>query len=164
LTPGLLVRAYVFLGSCQAIAAMTAFFFVLSGAGWEWGQTLPAGSTTYRQATTACLTAIVLMQVVNVHLCRSRRSSIFALPLFSNRLITAGIVAEIVIVLLIDYTAAGQAIFGTAPIGLGAWLIVLPFAIAMLTLEEARKAFMRSRRRPAPSLVGAAVGTLKPRP
>ena len=164
LTPGLLVRAYVFLGSCQAIAAMTAFFFVLSKAGWEWGQTLPAGSTTYRQATTACLTAIVLMQVVNVHLCRSRSSSIFSLPLFSNRLITAGIVAEIVIVLLIDYTAAGQAIFGTAPIGLGAWLIVLPFAIAMLTLEEARKAFMRSRRRPAPSLVGAAVGTLEPRP
>ena len=30
LTPGLLVRAYVFLGSCQAIAAMAAFFFVLS--------------------------------------------------------------------------------------------------------------------------------------
>ena len=29
LTPGLLVRAYVFLGSCQAIAAMAAFFFVL---------------------------------------------------------------------------------------------------------------------------------------
>ena len=31
LTPGLLVRAYVFLGSCQAIAAMAAFFFVLFG-------------------------------------------------------------------------------------------------------------------------------------
>jgi magnesium-transporting ATPase (P-type) len=99
LTPGLLVRAYVFLGSCQAVAAMAAFFFVLFGAGWEWGQALPADSTMYRQATTACLTAIVLMQVVNVQLCRSRRSSIFSLPLFGNRLITGGIAAEIAIIL-----------------------------------------------------------------
>jgi magnesium-transporting ATPase (P-type) len=146
LTAGLLVRAYGFLGSCQAIAAMAAFFFILFGAGWEWGQTVPAESMTYRQATTACLTAIVLMQVVNVHLCRSRRSSIRSLPLFSNRLITAGIVTEIVVILLIDYTPIGHALFGTAPIGWTAWLFVLPFAIAMLLLEESRKAFVRSGR------------------
>jgi magnesium-transporting ATPase (P-type) len=94
------------------------------------------------------LTAIVLMQVVNVHLCRSRRTSIFSLPLFSNPLITTGIVGEIVIILMIDYTAAGQALFGTAPIDWRAWLTVLPFAIGMLMLEEARKAFMRSRSMP----------------
>ena len=145
LSAGLLVRAYVFLGSCQAIAAMAAFFFVLYGAGWEWGQTLPEDGTTYRQATTACLTAIVLMQVVNVHLCRTRRSSIFSLPLFSNRLITAGIAAEIAIILLIDYTAVGNALFGTAPIGWTAWLFAVPFGIAMLMLDEARKAVIRSR-------------------
>ena len=142
LTAGLLVRAYLFLGSCQAIAAMAAFFFVLSGAGWQWGQTLAADSAIYRQATTACLTAIVLMQVVNVHLCRSRRASIFSLPLFGNRLITAGIVAEIALILLIDYTPAGHALFGTAPIGWSAWLIVLPFAVGMLTLEEGGRPLM----------------------
>jgi sodium/potassium-transporting ATPase subunit alpha len=147
LTTGLLVRAYVFLGSFQAMAAMAAFFFVLVGAGWEWGQPLPADSTMYRQATTACLTAIVLMQVVNVHLCRSRTRSAFSLSLFSNRLITAGIVTEIVVILVIDYTPIGQALFGTAPIGWTAWAVVLPFAMAMLVLEEARKAFVRSRSR-----------------
>jgi magnesium-transporting ATPase (P-type) len=146
LTPGLLVRAYVFLGSSQAIAAMAAFFFVLFGAGWEWGQALPADSTTYRQATTACLTAIVLMQVVNVHLCRSRRTSVFSVSSFSNRLITAGIVTEIVVILLIDYTPIGHALFGTAPITWTAWVFVLPFAMAMLLLEEGRKAFVRSGR------------------
>jgi magnesium-transporting ATPase (P-type) len=98
----------------------------------------------YRQATTACLTAIVLMQVVNVHLCRSRTSSTFSLSPFGNRLITVGIAAEVVIILLIDYTPAGHFLFGTAPIGWSAWLIVLPFAAAMLVLEEARKAFVRS--------------------
>jgi len=122
---------------------MGAFFFVLAGGGCEWSQTLPFESTLYRQATTACLTAIVLMQVVNVHLCRSRTSSIFSLPLFGNRLITVGIAAEVVIILLIDYTPAGHVLFGTALIGWRAWLIVLPFAAAMLVLEEVRKAFIR---------------------
>jgi magnesium-transporting ATPase (P-type) len=76
----------------------------------------------------------------------SRRTSVFSLSLFSNRLITAGIVAEIVIILLIDYTPAGHALFGTAPLEWRTWLFVLPFAIAMVLLEEGRKAFVRSRR------------------
>jgi magnesium-transporting ATPase (P-type) len=145
LTPGLLVRAYVFLGVLEASAAMAAFFFMLFGAGWQWGERLSATDVLYRQATTACLTAIVLMQVVNVHLCRSRRRSILSRPLFENRLIGAGIVAEVALILLIDYTGAGNALFGTAPIGFGVWAFVLPFALTMLLLEEVRKATVRRR-------------------
>jgi calcium-translocating P-type ATPase len=145
LTPGLLVRAYLFLGVLEAAAAMAAFFFVLASAGWQLGQELSASDGLYREATTACLTAIVLMQVVNVHLCRSRRTSILSRPLFENPLITAGIIAEVALILLIDYTAPGNTIFGTAPIGYETWLIVLPLAAAMLVLEEVRKAFIRSR-------------------
>ena len=145
LSPGLVIRAYVLLGSCQAIAAMAAFFFVLFGAGWGWGEPLADGSESYRQATTACLTAIVLMQIVNVHLCRSHHTSIVSLPPFGNRLITAGIVTEILVIVLIDYTTLGNAVFGTEPIAPSAWLIVAPFAATMLLLEEARKGFVRSR-------------------
>jgi calcium-translocating P-type ATPase len=145
LTPGLLVRAYLFLGAFEALAAMAVFFFVLVRAGWQWGQELAVSDLLYRQATTACLTTIVLMQVVNVHLCRSRRTSIVARPLFGNALITAGIVAEVGLILVIDYTAFGNTVFGTAAIGYQAWLAVLPFAVAMLAFEEARKAFVRWR-------------------
>ena len=70
----------------------------------------------------------------------------------SIRLLVTSIQQQMVIILLIDYTTAGHRLFGTAPISWSAWLIVLPFAIAMLTLEEARKAFMRSgdeRRHPS---------------
>jgi calcium-translocating P-type ATPase len=145
LTPGLLLRAYVFLGAMEAIGAMAAFFFALYGAGWHWGETVSPDARSYRQATTACLTAIVLMQIVNVHLCRNRRASVFSRPLFSNGLITAGIVAETVLILLIVYTATGNRLFGTAPLGVAAWLGVLPFAMVMLAFEEARKAIVRSR-------------------
>ena len=143
LTAGLLARAYLFLGSIEAVAAMAAFFFVLVGSGWQWGQVLPAGDGPYRAATTACLTAIVLMQVVNVHVCRSRRRSFFSLPVVGNRLITTGIVVELALILVVDYTPVGNAVFGTAPIAVGVWVFVLPFALAMFGLEELRKAISR---------------------
>ena len=145
LTRGLLMRAYLFLGAFEAVAAMAAFFFVLIGSGWHWGQDLAPAGLLYRQATTACLTAIVLMQVVNVHLCRSRRRSIASRPLFDNPLITLGIVAELALILAIDYTATGNAVFGTAPIASSVWLFILPIGAAMLLAEEARKAIVRWR-------------------
>jgi magnesium-transporting ATPase (P-type) len=102
-----------------------------------------ASDELYRQATTACLTAIVLMQVVNVHLCRGRRRSIVSRPLLENRLIAAGIATELAMILAIDYTAAGNAVFGTAAIGASVWLFAVPFMVAMLILEETRKAIVR---------------------
>jgi magnesium-transporting ATPase (P-type) len=145
LTPGLLVRAYLVLGTFEALAAMAAFFFVLAGAGWQSGESLSTSGVLYRQATTACLTAIVLMQVVNVHLCRSRLRSIFSRPLLENRLITLGIIVELALILAIDYTTAGNAVFGTAPIGFAVWVFILPFGISMLALEEGRKRIVRWR-------------------
>jgi magnesium-transporting ATPase (P-type) len=139
LTRGLLIRAYLFLGTWEAIAAMAAFFFVLSAAGWQRGDILSADDVVYRRATTACLTAIVIMQVVNVQLCRSSRRSLFAVPPLGNRLIITGIAAELILIVLIDYTAVGNGLFATEPIGWSAWLIVLPFAIGMLASEETRK-------------------------
>ena len=108
----------------------------------------------YRQATTACLTAIVLMQVVNVHLCRSGRTSIVSRPFFGNSLISAGIVAEVGLILAIDYSPFGNAVFGTAPIGHEVWLVLLPFAVAMLALDEAQKAFARWRESRTPLVRG----------
>ena len=143
LTSGLLVRAYIFLGIIEAAAAMAAFVGVLVGAGWRWGDELASTDLLYRQATTACLTAIVLMQVVNVHLCRSDRASLSSSRLLGNRLITAGIVAELVVILLIDYTPIGNSLFGTAPLPPWVWITVMPFALAMLGLEELRKAVLR---------------------
>ena len=157
LNGGLLVRAYLFLGIMEAIGSMAAFLFVLLGAGWQWGDQLAPADLVYRQATTTCLTAIVLMQVVNVHLCRSGRASLSSLPLFNNRLITAGIVTELALILVIDYTSIGNRVFGTAPIPASAWLFIVPFALGMLGLEEIRKSVARgifrtsSRRSPITS-------------
>jgi calcium-translocating P-type ATPase len=151
LTPGLLVRAYLFLGVFEAAAAMGLFLFVVRDSLWPWSSPTMLDDHLYRQGTTACLTAIVLMQMVNVFLCRSRVFSLFTHRFATNRLLLGAVAVEFVLILLIDYTRAGQAVFGTAAIGLDAWLAVIPFALAMFLAEEARKAFVRGRadRRPA---------------
>ncbi len=139
----LAARAYLFLGLVEAAAAMSVFLFVLHGGGWKYGQILAAQDPLYMRATTACLSAIIVMQVVNVFLCRSSSRSLFSINFWSNRLILWGVVLEIMLILLINYTSWGNLILGTAPISLLTWSFIVPFALAMLILEELRKLSMR---------------------
>jgi magnesium-transporting ATPase (P-type) len=143
LNAGLVLRAYLFLGGMEALAALAAFFFVLHGGGWRYGDNLLPQDPLYLQATTATLSAIIVMQIVNVFICRSSRESVFAQKFFGNPLIVGGVVTEIMLILLIDYTPWGNALFGSMPIGLDVWLYIIPFAFAMLTLEEVRKWWVR---------------------
>jgi magnesium-transporting ATPase (P-type) len=142
LTWRLLARAYLWLGPLQAAAALAAFFFVLGAAGWTYGTPLEASDPVYLEATTACLAAIVLMQVANVFICRDERASAFAAGP-SNALIHGGIAFELALLAAIVYAPAGQALFGTAALPVAVWLFILPFALSMLALEEARKAAIR---------------------
>ncbi|MCC6751114.1 MAG: cation-transporting P-type ATPase [Deltaproteobacteria bacterium] len=144
LSPGLLLRAYGFLGLLEAATAMGAYALVLWGGGWVYGQTLTAQDPLYLRATTACLAAIVLSQVVNVYLCRGDHASLFSYGLKGNRLILWGVASELALILLIVYTGPGQRVFGTAPLPLAAWLRMVPFVVAMLLLEELRKSIARA--------------------
>jgi magnesium-transporting ATPase (P-type) len=139
----LALRAYFFRGVLEATAAMAAFFFVLHGAGWTYGQSLTASDPVYLSATTACLSAIIVMQIVNVYLCRSSVRSAFSTRFFDNRLIVGGVVLEIALILLIDYTPWGNLILSTTPVPGEVWLFVIPFAAGMLVLEELRKWIVR---------------------
>ena len=114
LNGALVTRAYGFLGLIQAVAGMGAYFFVLRGGGWHYGEMLGPRDPLYLQATTAFLSAIVVTQIANVFVCRSARESVFRMSLLINKLILAGIAVEIVLVLLINYTPWGNAVFGTA--------------------------------------------------
>jgi magnesium-transporting ATPase (P-type) len=138
-------RAYLFLGPIEAAAAMAAFFFVLHAGGWKYGEELAPGDQLYLQATTACLSAIIVLQIVNVFLCRSASRSVFSTGLRGNRLILWGVAWEVALVLLINYTPWGNVLLGTSPIVGAVWLFILPFAAIMLVLEELRKWLVRGR-------------------
>jgi calcium-translocating P-type ATPase len=138
-------RAYLFLGPIEAVASMAAFLFVLRAAGWKYGFRLSEQDPQYLRATTACFSAIIAMQIVNVFLCRSPDRSLRFTGFLGNPLILWGALLEVALVLMIDYTALGNAVFGTAPIGREVWLFIVPFAVAMLVLEELRKRRVRAR-------------------
>lgn len=141
----LLARAYLFLGPIEALASMAGFFWFLRVSSWQWGESLSPLDPVYIKATTVCLAGIVVSQVVNVLVCRSRISSAFSMPLRTNRLILLGIASEIVLMILITYTYAGNTIVGTAPIPLAAWLFFIPFAILLFGLEELRKLMVSNK-------------------
>ena len=140
---GLIARAYLFLGLLEAAAAMAVFFFVLDAAGWRYGDLPARTDPLYLQATTACLAAIVVMQVANVFVCRHPWKSSLSFGLFSNPLILLGIAVELALIVFIVYTPAGNWLFGTAPIGPQAWWLALAGAALMWALEELRKFRLR---------------------
>jgi sodium/potassium-transporting ATPase subunit alpha len=145
----LLARAYLFLGPLEACAAMAAFFHVLQQGGWQGGMPLGAHDALYLQATTACLAAIVLAQMVNVFVCRHPLLPAWHYPLSENRLLLIALVIEATLLLLIVYTPPGHLLFGTAPLPIDAWLFALPFALLLGVAEEGRKWLIRrsARRR-----------------
>ncbi len=137
-------RAYLFLGPIEAVACMFGFFYVLYGGGWNWGTMLEPDNVLYMQATTACLTGIIITQAANVFACRSSKESVLSLGLLTNRVIFIGIGFELLLQLFIVYHPWGNRIFSTSPISLHIWLVLLPFAFLLLFAEEARKFALRS--------------------
>lgn len=139
----LIIRAYLFLGPIEAFACMFGFFYMLKAGGWEWGTMLPADNILYMQATTACLTAIIITQIANVFACRSPENTVFSTGFLSNPLIFAGLAFEIVLQLFIVYTPIGNRIFSTHPLTINIWLALIPFAFLLLFAEETRKLLVR---------------------
>jgi hypothetical protein len=68
---------------------------------------------------------------------------VFSVGLLGNPLIGWGVILEIALIVLIDYTHWGNLIFATAPISAQIWLFVMPFGIVLFISEELRKRLVR---------------------
>jgi len=145
LTRAVLFRAYLYLGMWEAVAGMTAYFYVMYSGGWSWLEPLANTSTLYLQATTACLAGIIVTQIANVFACRSPNVSIFTLGIFSNRLVLAGVASEVLLAAFIIYTPLGNSLFACSPIAAYVWLLLIPVAILLLVFDETRKYFVRRK-------------------
>ena len=126
LTLPVALRAYLFLGLLEAGVAMAAFFLVLVNGGWTYGQQLAWSDPLYMRATTACLSAIIVMQVANVFMCRGSVRSIFAVPPFDNPLIIWGVGIEIALLFVVNYSPSANALLNTMPMSSEVWLLLAP--------------------------------------
>ncbi len=155
LNGALLWRAYGFLGVIEAILSILGFFVVW----WSYGYGLvdlqqvtpqilagtadPEVMGIYRQATTMTLAAIVACQIGNLFACRSEWVSIFRQNWTQNPLLWLGIGVELAALLAFIYIPGLSRVFGTAPLALWQWLLLLTCPILLVGAEELRKALLR---------------------
>ena len=143
LSRNLLLMSYGIVGMVQAAAGFFTYFTILYSGGWEWGHDLASSDPLYRTAITGFFASIIVCQLADVIICRTRTQSLFAVGVFSNKLVLVGIASELLLLACISYVPAFNTFFGTAP--LEAWHLMLsvPFAIAILVGDEIRCVFVR---------------------
>jgi calcium-translocating P-type ATPase len=145
----LMIRAWVFLGLIEAALVLGGFFWVLLEAGWSPGADVGPGSAlhgAYLQATTMTFAGIVACQVGTALAARTERASLRSVGLFSNRMLLAGIAAELAFAAALVYVPALQEVFGTAPLGAAEVAALLAFAPLVWGADELRRARQRRRR------------------
>jgi potassium/sodium efflux P-type ATPase len=141
----LIVRAFLWYGLMESVAAMSAYFFLNWQQGWPGTALAQEGTLAYRMATTMTFATIVATQVGMVFNCRTDRVSVFRIGLFSNRLVLGGIAVELCILGLLMYAPFLQRVFNTAPLGLVEWAFVLAWIPVIFLVDELRKALLRWR-------------------
>lgn len=101
---------------------------LVASAWWlfEWELSNGAG---LHAARTAAVNLFVAVEAFYLFSCRSLTHSAWRIGVFSNRWIIFGVGAQAIAQLAFTYLPTMNAIFGTAPIGVGAWLRI--FAVAM---------------------------------
>jgi len=144
LNRNLLMRAFFWYGMLEAIAGMTAYFFLNWLHGWP-AVPLADSGNVYRMATTMALAAIVISQIGAVFVCRTERSSIFKIGFFTNHIVLIGIATELALLCLLIYTPFLHNIFNTAPLGWREWAFLIIWAPILLLADELRKMFLRRK-------------------
>jgi sodium/potassium-transporting ATPase subunit alpha len=147
LTRNLLFMSYGVVGMVQAAAGFFSYFVVLYHGGWQWGQKLATTDALYQTAVTAFFASIIICQVADVLICRTRRQSIFTVGLFSNHLVLIGIAAELVLLGLITYLPICNTFFNTAPLEVWQLALSIPFALLIVAGDEIRRLFVRRENR-----------------
>jgi P-type Ca2+ transporter type 2C len=144
---GTIRRVFGWLGPIEGLLALLAFGVGLWSAGWRPGMEFAAEGAAYAQATTLTYAAIVLAQVGTAFACRTRRSSLFHIGLFSNRALVLGVLASLALMLALIYVPPLATIFGFVPPAAEHWAMLATFPLVMLLAEEGRKWFRRRQLR-----------------
>jgi sodium/potassium-transporting ATPase subunit alpha len=147
LTGNLLFMSYGIVGMIQAAAGFFSYFVVLLDGGWQWGESLAATDPLYRTAITAFFASIIICQVADVLICRTRRQSILTVGILANKLVLLGIATELALLALISYVPFMNTFFGTAPLELWQLTLSIPFAITIIIADEIRRVFVRNENR-----------------
>ena len=157
----MLLRAWGLMGVVAAGLGVGLFLLVLTRGGWTPGAATGPGSPlhqVYLQATTASFAAIVACQIGTAFAARTDRTSLRRIGLFTNRMLLAGIVFELVFAGAVIYAPPLQTVFGTA--ALPGWVLacLLPMPVVVWGADELFRWMSRRASGPTPSTPVARVG------
>ena len=152
----MLVRSLVWFGSIQTALCFLGFFYLY----WTFGygdlarvprvdllpyaqRLLTHDGVVYVLATTIFHAGVITTQIGNAFACRTERTSVFKIGLFSNRFLLVGFLVELTLITILIYAKPFQAIFEHGPLPARYWAFIALYAPAMLLAEEGRKAIVR---------------------
>jgi len=113
-------------------------------------------SSTLAEARTVVVNVIVLVEAFYLLNCRSLTQSMFAVGVFSNRWLLAGVTAMLGGQLLFTYAPVINRVFGSAPLSLESWLRILAVAVITYAIVGFEKWIRFHRSSPAPQPVSTA--------
>ncbi|KAH3762597.1 sodium/potassium-transporting ATPase subunit alpha-2 [Pelomyxa schiedti] len=155
--------SYFQIGVIQALSGLFTYFYVLNDYGFppsslygiagDWAdKTLEINDMDYEyrqnalgHAQTAYFVSIVVTQVADLLICKTRRSSLFQLGM-KNWLLVIAILEELVLACCILYIPGVNTVLGTKPIKATYWALSLPFALLIFLYDEGRKFLIRRAR------------------
>ena len=141
----LLRRALLVLGPTEALLSMTAFFTVLIGGGWHYGE--DASTALLASASGSTFTVIAVAQMVNAFVCRSETRAVWRLDPRGNPWVVAAVGVEVLMLLAFLAVPWLSTELGGAWPPLTGWLSCLATVGVLPVVDAAHKGLTRVRRR-----------------
>ncbi|KAM9604690.1 potassium-transporting ATPase alpha chain 2 [Trichechus inunguis] len=163
----LALYSYLHIGLMQSLGAFVVYFTVYTQAGfrpstliglrleWEkddvndledsYGQEWTRYQRQYLEWTgyTAFFVAIMVQQIADLIIRKTRRNSIFQQGLFRNKVIWVGIASQIIIALILSYGLGSITALNFTMLRAQYWFVAVPYAILIWVYDEMRKLFIR---------------------
>ncbi|XP_039729031.1 potassium-transporting ATPase alpha chain 2 [Pteropus medius] len=163
----LAVYSYLHIGLMQALGAFLVYFTVYAQEGftpttllnlrvaWEedfvndledsYGQEWTRYQRQYLEWTgyTAFFVGIMVQQIADLIIRKTRRNSIFQQGLFRNKVIWVGIASQIIVALILSYGLGSVTALKFTMLRPQYWFVAVPHAILIWVYDEGRKLFIR---------------------
>ncbi|XP_036600930.1 potassium-transporting ATPase alpha chain 2 [Trichosurus vulpecula] len=163
----LALYSYLHIGILQSLGAFLAYFIVYAEQGfkpiqliflrseWEndnindledsYGQEWTRYQRKYLEWTgyTAFFVAIMVQQIADLIIRKTRRNSIFQQGLFRNKVIWVGIISQIIIALILSCGLGSVPVLNFTTLRVQYWFVAVPYAIVIWLYDELRKLLIR---------------------
>ncbi|XP_045149961.1 potassium-transporting ATPase alpha chain 2 [Echinops telfairi] len=162
----LAIYSYLHIGLMQSLGAFVVYFTVYAQEGfrpgfliglrvdWEkdmndledsYGQEWTRYQRQYQEWTgyTAFFVAIMVQQIADLIIRKTRRNSIFQQGLFRNKVIWVGIASQIIIALILSYGLGSVTALNLTMLRPQYWFVAVPFAALIWVYDEVRKFYIR---------------------